>query len=98
MNLLEGEDPVYSINTGVGALKTVSRPPDLLEVHQLRLLRSHAVGAGDEVPPQISRAVLAVRGNQIAAAAARLPTSFSDRPLAEDLDTATDLVLSDVLQ
>jgi histidine ammonia-lyase len=68
LKLLEGDAPVYGMNTGVGALKTVPIPPDLQEDHQLRLLRSHAVGAGDEVPKEISRAMFAVWGNQIAGA------------------------------
>jgi histidine ammonia-lyase len=78
LTLLEGDAPVYGMNTGVGALKTFSIPPDLLEDHQLRLLRSHAVGAGDEVPIQISRAMLAVRGNQIAAGGAGVHPALLD--------------------
>ena len=63
LKLLEGDAPVYGMmNTGVGALKTVSIPPELQEEHQLRLLRSHAVGAGDRVRPEISRAMLAGPG------------------------------------
>ncbi len=78
LKLLEGEDPVYGMNTGVGALKTVSIPPNLREDHQLRLLRSHAVGAGDPVTPEISRAMLAVRGNQIAAGGAGVHPELLD--------------------
>ena len=83
LKLLEGDAPVYGMNTGVGALKSVSIPPDLREDHQLRLLRSHAVGAGDQVPEEISRAMLAVRGNQIAAggpACTRSSSTLWSRP------------------
>ena len=78
LKLLEGDAPVYGMNTGVGALKTVTIPPGLREDHQLRLLRSHAVGAGDRVPAQISRAMLAVRGNQIAAGGAGIHPELLD--------------------
>src|SRR5918998_1094372 len=78
LKLLEGDAPVYGMNTGVGALKTVPIPPDLQEDHQLRLLRSHAVGAGDEVPEEISRAMLAVRGNQIAGGGAGVHPELLD--------------------
>jgi hypothetical protein len=78
LKLLEGDAPVYGMNTGVGALKTVSIPPELQEEHQLRLLRSHAVGAGDRVRPEISRAMLAVRGNQIAGGGAGVHPELLD--------------------
>ena len=78
LKLLEGGAPVYGMNTGVGALKTVKIPPGLREDHQLRLLRSHAVGAGDEVSSEISRAMLAVRGNQILAGGAGVHPELLD--------------------
>ena len=34
LRLLEGEDPVYGMNTGVRALKTVPIPPELVEDHE----------------------------------------------------------------
>ena len=55
LKLVEDGAPVYGMNTGVGSLKAVSIPPDLLEDHQRRLLRSHAVGAGYPVSPEVSR-------------------------------------------
>ena len=78
LKLLESGSPVYGMNTGVGALKTVQIPPDLQEDHQRRLLRSHAVGAGEEVSPEIVRAMLAVRGNQIAAGGAGVHPELLD--------------------
>jgi histidine ammonia-lyase len=78
LKLIEGDAPVYGMNTGVGALRTVSISPELQEDHQLRLLRSHAVGAGDRVPPEISRAMLAVRGNQIAGGGAGVHPELLD--------------------
>jgi histidine ammonia-lyase len=78
LKLLEDGAPVYGMNTGVGSLKAVPIPPNLLEDHQRRLLRSHAVGAGDPVSPEVSRAMLAVRGNQISAGGAGVHPDLLD--------------------
>ena len=58
---------VYGRTTGVGAnrdqrVAAADRPQ-----HGLRLLRSHAGGGGPAVPAELSRAMLVVRANQIAA-------------------------------
>ncbi len=59
--------PVYGRNTGVGANRTVdigeADDPD----HGLRLIRSHAAGAGPLLAPELARAMLVVRLNQIGA-------------------------------
>ncbi|HEY3607201.1 MAG TPA: aromatic amino acid ammonia-lyase, partial [Pseudonocardiaceae bacterium] len=64
---LAARRPVYGRTTGVGA----NREFDVADLgdpeHGLRLLRSHAGGAGPAVDPQIARAMLAVRLNQLAA-------------------------------
>ncbi|HEX2314612.1 MAG TPA: aromatic amino acid ammonia-lyase [Thermomonospora sp.] len=64
--------PVYGRTTGVGAnrLVNVEWEPEETEgadTHGLRLLRSHAAGAGPLLGPEVARAMLAVRLNQIAA-------------------------------
>ncbi|SEF80904.1 histidine ammonia-lyase [Thermomonospora echinospora] len=64
--------PVYGRTTGVGAnrLVNVEWEPEEAEgadTHGLRLLRSHAAGAGPLIAPESARAMLAVRLNQIAA-------------------------------
>lgn len=78
IGLSEGGEPVYGMNTGVGALRTVAVPPELRGDHQRRLLRSHAVGAGDKVAPEIGRAMLAVRGNQISVGGAGVHPALLD--------------------
>ena len=59
--------PVYGTTTGVGALHdrpvTRARAPS----HQRDLLRSHAAGAGDPLPPTAVRAAMLVRLNQLGA-------------------------------
>jgi histidine ammonia-lyase len=57
--------PVYGRTTGVGANRDVSIDAD--DDHGLRLLRSHAGGAGPLLSAEIVRAMLVVRLNQIAA-------------------------------
>jgi histidine ammonia-lyase len=59
--------PVYGRTTGVGANRVVDVEWEDADAHGLRLLRSHAAGAGPLVAPEIVRAMLAVRLNQIAA-------------------------------
>ncbi|GAA4636344.1 aromatic amino acid ammonia-lyase [Actinoallomurus vinaceus] len=57
--------PVYGRTTGVGANRNVAIEDD--DAHGLRLLRSHAGGAGPLLPAETVRAMLVVRLNQIAA-------------------------------
>ncbi|MFS2292257.1 MAG: aromatic amino acid ammonia-lyase [Actinomadura sp.] len=59
--------PVYGRTTGVGANRVVDVEWEDADAHGLRLLRSHAAGAGPLVAPEIVRAMLTVRLNQIAA-------------------------------
>jgi histidine ammonia-lyase len=57
--------PVYGRTTGVGANRNVMIDDD--DTHGLRLLRSHAGGAGPLMSAETVRAMLVVRLNQIAA-------------------------------
>lgn len=66
LKLLESGAPVYGMNTGVGSLRSVEIPPELRDDYQRRLLRSHALGAGEPVSAEIVRAMIAVRANQLA--------------------------------
>jgi histidine ammonia-lyase len=59
--------PVYGRSTGVGANRNVGLAEDDLAEHGLRLLRSHAAGAGPLQPPDLGRAMLVTRLNQIGA-------------------------------
>jgi histidine ammonia-lyase len=62
----EGADAVYGVNTGFGSLADVRIPPESLGELQLNLLRSHAAGVGDPLPPRVVRAVMALRANVLA--------------------------------
>ena len=59
--------PVYGRTTGVGANRSVGLAEDDLAEHGLRLLRSHAAGAGPLQPADLGRAMLVIRLNQIGA-------------------------------
>lgn len=58
---------VYGRTTGVGANRDQAVSASDLQGHGLRLLRSHAGGGGPLVAAELSRAMLVVRANQIAA-------------------------------
>jgi histidine ammonia-lyase len=68
--LLERGTPIYGVTTGVGALRSHEVPPSERRDNQLRLLRSHACGAGRPVPADRVRAAMVVRANQLGAGGA----------------------------
>ncbi len=75
---------VYGRTTGVGAnLGQVAAAA--AAGHGLRLLRSHAGGGGPIVAAELSRAMLAVRANQIAAGGSGVDPGVLD-PLAEAIN------------
>jgi histidine ammonia-lyase len=59
--------PVYGRTTGVGANHVVPLSEHDRAKHGFRLLRSHAAGAGPLVAPEVARAMLVIRANQIGA-------------------------------
>jgi histidine ammonia-lyase len=61
-----GEAPVYGVNTGFGSFADVKIAADALGALQLNLLRSHAAGVGDPLPPRAVRATMALRANVLA--------------------------------
>lgn len=63
---LHAGEPVYGVNTGFGALKSVRISGEDLERLQTNLLRSHAAGAGPELEPTTVRLMLALRAHSLA--------------------------------
>ncbi|WP_210603465.1 aromatic amino acid ammonia-lyase [Brevibacterium oceani] len=57
--------PIYGRSTGVGANKSVDLAESNSIDQDLRLLRSHAVGAGDLVDDETVRMAMAIRVNQL---------------------------------
>ena len=63
----EGDTPIYGVNTGFGDLSQIRIPRDDLAKLQLNLLRSHAAGVGDPLSIDVTRAILLLRANTLAA-------------------------------
>ena len=64
---LAARQPVYGRNTGVGANHVVGLTGRDQAEHGIRLLRSHAAGTGPLLAPEVARAMLVVRLNQLGA-------------------------------
>ena len=61
-----GDEAVYGINTGFGALAETPIPRGALGTLQLNLLRSHAAGVGEPLPVRAVRASMTLRANVLA--------------------------------
>ena len=57
--------PLYGVSSGVGALDSASTQSEL-ERAPLAMLRSHAVGVGPPLSPEVVRAMIVVRAQQLA--------------------------------
>lgn len=79
---LTARRPVYGRTTGVGANRDELVDPAEAAEHGRRLMRSHAGGTGEAMPPALTRAMLLVRLNQLAAGRSgvhpRLLTAVAD--------------------
>jgi histidine ammonia-lyase len=81
--------PTYGINTGFGAFANRKIPAAHLDALQLNLVRSHAAGVGDPLPPRLTRRMLLLKANS-------LVTGYSGiRPLL--VDALLALINADVL-
>ncbi|MEV8064766.1 aromatic amino acid ammonia-lyase [Streptomyces sp. NPDC085995] len=67
---------LYGRGTGVGAHRSVPVDAEDEAAHGLRLLRSHAGGAGAVLPVRQIRALLAVRANQLLAGGSGIQPAF----------------------
>ncbi|MBI2620579.1 MAG: histidine ammonia-lyase [Ignavibacteriales bacterium] len=57
---------VYGVTTGFGEFSTVRIGPSHIEQLQENLILSHAAGSGEPLPPEIVRAMMALRINALA--------------------------------
>ncbi|EAR20990.1 histidine ammonia-lyase [Nitrococcus mobilis Nb-231] len=64
--LAAGEEPVYGVTTGLGALATTAIAPAHRRTLQHALLRSHAAGVGPAIEPKTVRAMMAIRAKTLA--------------------------------
>jgi histidine ammonia-lyase len=79
--VLERGEPIYGVSTGVGSLREYPVHEDP-SIYSLRLLRSHACGAGRVVPLDLVRAAMAVRANQLGAGGAGVAEELLDTLVA----------------
>jgi histidine ammonia-lyase len=80
--LLEGGEPLYGASTGVGALRDHEIGAADRERLQWNLLRSHAVGGGAQLAPELVRAAMVVRANQLGAGGAGVAPELLDALVA----------------
>jgi histidine ammonia-lyase len=64
--LVSGEQPVYGLSTGFGALADRYIAPDLRAALQIGLIRSHAATIGEEVEVETVRAMMLLRAATLA--------------------------------
>ncbi|NLL37644.1 MAG: histidine ammonia-lyase [Fretibacterium sp.] len=63
--LVEERRPMYGINTGFGRFADVAIPEDELNLLQINLIRSDAVGVGAPLPRDVVRGMLLLRLNSL---------------------------------
>jgi len=69
---------MYGINTGFGKLANVIIPPDKLDQLQANLIRSHAAGVGDPMPPDVVRGLMLLRANVLLRPTSGVRTALVD--------------------
>ncbi|WP_042399780.1 aromatic amino acid lyase [Streptacidiphilus carbonis] len=77
---------VYGLTTGVGANRTTDLSEAAAGDHGMRLLRSHSGAIGPLVPVEETRAMLAVRLNQLLRAGSAISAEVADR-IGQALDS-----------
>lgn len=60
-SMLDSPRPIYGVNTGFGRLANVRISEDRLAELQVNLVRSHAAGVGEAMPPSLVRLVLLLK-------------------------------------
>ena len=61
-----GDAPVYGVNTGFGKLANQRISTAQLDTLQLNLIRSHSVGVGEPLAPEVVRLMLALKAASLA--------------------------------
>lgn len=62
----QGQAPVYGVNTGFGKLANQRIDNDALDLLQLNLIRSHSVGVGEPLAPEVVRLMVALKAASLA--------------------------------
>jgi histidine ammonia-lyase len=64
--MIETQEVVYGVTTGVGSLSTVRIDPEQLRALQLNVVRSHSCGVGEALDRAETRGLLLLRSNGLA--------------------------------
>jgi histidine ammonia-lyase len=78
----EGDAPVYGVNTGFGKLANKRISESDLALLQLNLIRSHSVGVGEPLQPEVVRLMLAMKAASLARGASGVRPVVIDSLLA----------------
>jgi histidine ammonia-lyase len=62
----DGDAPVYGVNTGFGKLANQRIDKEKLATLQLNLIRSHSVGVGEPLSPEVTRLMMALKAASLA--------------------------------
>jgi histidine ammonia-lyase len=65
-SLISGDRAVYGLSTGFGALADRYIPPEQRAALQVGLIRSHAATVGEEIEPEVVRAMMLLRAATLA--------------------------------
>lgn len=65
-NIVEGDTPIYGVNTGFGKFENVQVSRDQLAQLQHNLIVSHAIGLGEPMPHEVVRGMLLLRAQSLA--------------------------------
>jgi histidine ammonia-lyase len=63
---IRNDEVIYGVTTGFGEFANVKISADKIELLQKNLIKSHAAGAGDPLPPEVVRAMMILRINALA--------------------------------
>jgi histidine ammonia-lyase len=63
---MNGLNPVYALNTGVGLLANIRLDMDEIRAMQVNLIRSHCCGVGSPLPTPVVRGMMVIRANVLA--------------------------------
>ena len=77
-----GDEPVYGVNTGFGKLAQTRIGAEDLAALQLNLIRSHSVGVGAPLPPEVVRLMLLLKAASLARGASGVRETVIDTLIA----------------
>jgi histidine ammonia-lyase len=64
--IIQNHETIYGVTTGFGKFADVLIPANEVETLQANLIRSHACAVGEELPPDVVRAMMVLRANALA--------------------------------